>query len=164
MPDSVLDPSVLSDVLSGVVDAVRGEIHGALGTRPYRVYVVTRTWSGPTRGEGSHVETEMELLPPPMVRFTSLHAEAKDAGREEEGSAEISEISLRYSERELWPNFNPLVEWAIRIDDSRGTGWGPRFFFPEAPPRARRGDQAGDGQDWVLQVKRVLDMTSGDVL
>lgn len=162
MPDAVLNDEVLGDALVGAVDDIRREVHGALGTRPHRVSIVTRTWSGVRRGEGSPTATVLELDPPPKVTFLGLRNELRPGGREEEGDVLLTEVSLRYTEAELQPSTAKNVEWAYRIEDAHGQGVAPRYFTPIRPPIARRGDHRGDGTDWAITLKRVTDFGEHD--
>lgn len=162
MPDAVLDTDLLGDALVGVVDEVRREVHGALGTRPHRVTIVTRTWSGARRGEGTPTETALELDPPPRVTDLALRNELRPGGREEEGDVLLTEVSLRYTEAELMPSSERNVEWAYRITDAHGQDLRPRFYVPARPPRVRRGDHPGDGIDWAIALRRVTDFGAND--
>ena len=70
---STLTPGLLADELIGVVDIVRTAVHDALGTRPYTVHTVLRTWSGTRPGDGTVIEVETELVPPPSVPNLGSH-------------------------------------------------------------------------------------------
>ena len=92
----------LVDELIGVVDEVRGTVHGALGTRPYRVYLLRRSWDGGRPGVGNFTDVETEILPPPMVR-PAIDKQLRPAGPEEEGNVVLTDISLTFTEAELYP-------------------------------------------------------------
>lgn len=163
MPNSVLDPTLFADALAGVVDLVRGTIHTALGTRPYAVSIVTRTWSGSIVGEGTPSTSTLTLTPPPKVTFEGLHHELRAAGREEEGNVELTGVSLTYDEIELAPNpTNGRVEWAYKIVGSHGHHERDGYYTLAADPIARRGDHEEDGSDWLIRLKRVQDFGSTD--
>lgn len=51
----------LAEDLRPTLDACRS-IPGELGLHPYRVYVVTRTWSGASPGHGTATDAETEIL------------------------------------------------------------------------------------------------------
>ncbi len=72
MPRS-LNPGLLSDVLIGVVDSIRRVVHSALGTKPYRVEIVTRRWSGERRGEGISSDNVLTLDPVPGISRSSSY-------------------------------------------------------------------------------------------
>ena len=52
--------SLVSDILADI-DAIRGDIPGYIGLRPFRAYVVTRTWSGGRVGQGAPTTTTTEI-------------------------------------------------------------------------------------------------------
>ncbi len=154
---SELQPGVLADELVSVTDEIRGAVHGALGTRPYRVWVVRRSWSGGRRGVGEPVDTETELLPPPRVRRSpQLEKRLRPAGPEEEGDITLTEVSLTYSEDELYPAARTEnAEFFYRLDEGHGHDARPRFFVPREPPQARRGDSQRDAIDWRIELRQV---------
>jgi hypothetical protein len=163
MPNSVLNPALFADALVGVVDLVRGTIHTALGTRPYAVSIVTRTWSGSIVGEGTPSTSVLTLTPAPKVTFEGLHHELRPAGREEEGNVELTGVSLTYDELEIAPNpTNGRTEWAYRIREAHGQHARDRYYTLAAPPVARRGDHEEDGSDWLIRLKRVQDFGAVD--
>lgn len=74
-------------------------IAGELGFRPYRVYVLTGSWSGQHTGEGSETETETELTEAggqsPKVRF--LNDEEIAVGQLVAGTVAIGPITPAFS-------------------------------------------------------------------
>ena len=59
-----------ADALKRLAHRVRA-IPGRMGLRPFRVYVVTRTWSDELAGEGGYTDDETEITEsgkPPKVR------------------------------------------------------------------------------------------------
>lgn len=162
MPTSVIDPNLFADALVGVVDDIRGLIHGTLGTRPNRVFIVTRTWSGSLVGDGTPASVEMELLPPPMVT-EAVRYELRPGGREEEGEVVLTNVSLTYSEGELAPTVpNNRTEWAYKIIEAHGQASAPRYFTLAEPPVVRRGDHADDATDWLIKLRRAQDFGAVD--
>jgi hypothetical protein len=159
MPDSVLNSDRLADALVGVVDEVRSLIHAELGTRPNRVWLVRRSWSGPEVGEGSPTDTEVEILPPPRVTDLALRATLRPAGREEEGDVLLTEVSLRYSEAELYGPTDKRTEFRYRIDEAHGQARKSRFFVCKSNPLPRRGDQPGDQSDWAITLHATEPLT-----
>lgn len=158
MPDSVLNSARLADALVAPMDEIRSLIHAELGTRPHRVWLVRRVWSGIEVGEGLPTETAVEILPPPQVTYLALRAELRPAGREEEGDVLLTCVSLRYAEPELYPSADARTEFAYRIDEAHGQGRQARFFVPARPPTARRGDHAEDQTDWAITLRAVEPM------
>jgi hypothetical protein len=49
-------PQTLLEQLGPEIARIRGEVHGCVGTRPYRVFVVVRGWSGGEPGRGTAEE------------------------------------------------------------------------------------------------------------
>lgn len=163
MPTSVINPALFADALVGMVDEIRSLIPTALGTRPYAVAVVTRTWSGTLVGDGTATSVVLPILPAPKVTFEGLHHELRPAGREEEGDVELTGVSLTYSETELAPTVaSNRAEWAYRITEAHGQAARTRYYTLAAPPVARRGDHAGDASDWLIKLKRVQDFGAVD--
>lgn len=157
MPDAILDPTLLADALVGVVDDVHGAVHGALGTRPYRVSVVTRRWSGSHTGEGTCVDSVMPIEPPPEVirggtnRFGPAGAEGKN-------SVTLREVSFRYVEAELYPQDNPAnVETVYMLERTFGGGANSdqEFFTAENSPTPERGDLPGDRIGWLVKLHEI---------
>ncbi len=147
--DSAIDRTLLGDALVDVVDDIRRSVHGALGTRPWAVAIVTRTWSGGRRGVGTPSIRILELDPVPRVERV-----AKDrmgpAGREAAGSVTLSEVSLRYSQAELEPKIADGVEVAYRLTELRGQRQSPKWYTISGSPVPRRGDKEQDKTDWYI--------------
>jgi hypothetical protein len=163
MPTSVINPALFADALVGIADDIRGLVHTALGTRPYAVAVVTRTWSGSLVGDGTPTSVVLPILPAPKVTVAGLHHELRAAGREEEGDVELTGVSLTYAEAELAPTVpNNRTEWAYRITEAHGQAARTRYYTLAAPPLARRGDHEGDSSDWLIKLRRVQDFGATD--
>lgn len=154
MPDAVLDPEVLADALVGVVDDIRREIHGALGTRPYITTVVTRRWSGQRVGDGTPTDSFMVLDPPPCVD-RSGGDRLGPAGRESIDTVTLTGVSLRYTEAELMPAVSPGMEVVFMLESASGGRLKQEFFTIDSDPIPRRGDRAGDGSDWKIKLREV---------
>ena len=162
MPGASLTGGVLGDALVGVVDDVRRAIRGALGTSPHRVAIVTRTWSGGRRGEGTPRTTATELDPPPVFTDLSVRRVLRPTGGEEEGDAILTGVSLRYTEGELSPPQRDDTEVAYRVTDAHGQGQRPRYYVLAAPPKPRRGVNPGDATDWLLVLRLAADFGADD--
>lgn len=155
--DTATDDGLLSDVLIGVVDDIRRDVHGALGTRPWSVTVVHRTWSGGERGVGHPNVRQLELDPDPSVARVTKDRMGP-AGRESAGTVVLSEVSLSYTEKELDPGADQGGEVAYVLRDNRGTMQRPRWFVLAAAPVPRRGDRPGDDVGWYILLNETSDM------
>lgn len=147
--DSAIDRTLLADALVDVVDDIRREVHGALGTRPWAVAIITKTWQGGRRGVGHATVHVLELDPVPRVERVTKDRMGP-AGREAAGSVVLSEVSLRYSEAELQPTVLDGNEVAYRLTDLRGQRQTPKWYAIAASPVPRRGDKEGDKTDWYV--------------
>lgn len=156
---SEIKPRLLGDALIKVVDDVRRCVHGALGTRPYRVEIVTRTWSGIRRGEGIASDRVLVLDPIPAVVRTTKDR-LGPGGRERVGGIKLEGISLRYSYGELMPKADNRTEVAWRIVELHGQRQGVRWFTPDGDPVPRRGDKPGDATDWVVALNETAPLSN----
>lgn len=155
MPASTLDNTILADRLVTKVDSIRDRVHGRLGTRPYRVEIVRRTWTGARRGEGTVSDVRTELVPAPAV-LKRVEDRLRPAGLEEEGDLVLRHVSLTWSESELYaPTLADNAEHLYRITGAHGQGLTPRYFVANKPPVPRRGDTPGDDLDWEVSLRRV---------
>lgn len=136
MPGSATIGTSLVDDLLSVVDDLRTELPTDMGIRQWRVFVVRRTWSGDERGQGTYTESELELVPRPVVRFGGLSHKSNPEGRDEDGDVVLTEVSLTYTETELGGDgtFADNVELFYRLDDAMGQGTPSRIFVPRKPP------------------------------
>lgn len=160
MPNAPLS-RLLADRLVGVVDRIRDRVHGALGTRQWKVEILTRTWSGSMAGEGNSITTILELLPNPQVRINTSDR-LGPAGREPKGSIILSEVSLSYTEAELQPKLDARCEVAYRLTDMRGQRLDVKWGVLSDGPLTRRGDKEGDRSDWYLVLNESSPMTNLD--
>lgn len=152
---STTQPSLFADAMIGVVDSIRGAIHGALGTRPWSVAIVTRTWSGGRVGVGTPSDAVMELQPTPMVSKITRDRFGP-AGRESSGQVQLTEVSLAYTELELVPKLAPGQEIGYRVREIHGQQQADRWYVVSGGPTPRRGDKSGDNTDWYI----ILEQTS----
>lgn len=124
----VLQPErTLVESLGDVVDDLR-QLYTDFGARPYRVFSVVCEWSGGETGRGVvSVISEREFLPTPKVWIGGGQKVATAAGVMREGSAELREISPRYTEddiaalfpRALGPAQLAFIE--VRMDNRDGS-------------------------------------------
>ena len=87
----------LADDLLPVLAYCRA-ISGGMGLRPFRVYVVTRTWSDEPAGEGGHTDAETEITEsgqPPMVR--TMKGEEIALNNLDNGSIRIGPITPEHA-------------------------------------------------------------------
>ena len=159
--NSILQSGLLADELVGVVDGIRREVHGALGTRPWKVDIITRRWSGDTCGEGNATIQVLELDPTPMVR-RSTRDRLGPAGREASGSLIMTGVSLRYTEEELQPKVDARTEVAYRLTELHGQRQKTTWYVLSASPVPRRGDKRGDETDWYLVLNETSAMGDAD--
>lgn len=84
-----------------LVDELR-QLNTDFGLRPYRVFSVVVAWDGGAVGRGTpRVVSELEFLPTPLVNLKPLRKEMRAAGKIEQGSAFLSELSPRYTEDDI---------------------------------------------------------------
>jgi hypothetical protein len=104
---------------------------------------VVYRWSGGADGLGDlELVSELEFLPTPRVDLTPLRSEIKSAGEVTRGSVELSEISPRYTERQiqvalidraLEPGEVAFVE--VRVDARDGSSVRRRITIADVPWR-----------------------------
>lgn len=153
---STLDEDVLVDSLVPTVDSLRGDLHAAFGVRHFRVFVVSRTWSGGLPGLGTFTDVEEEILPRPMVEpFTELKYKLEPCGLTEAGYVKLSEISLAYSEPDLVGESEEDTQILWRISEGQGQNTATRYFFPKGPPYPDRIKTIG----WLIGLMRVQEST-----
>ncbi len=150
MPGSATIGTNLVDSLLGMVDELRGDLHTAMGVRQWRVFRVTKTWTGPRRGEGTASTVELEITPSPLVS-QDLRNQLTPQGLDEAGALYVSEVSLTYTEDELAPVATALQEILYVLRDAHGQSIQDRTFYLTAPPLPDRTDSIG----WILKMARI---------
>jgi hypothetical protein len=158
---SIIDRQKISDKLIDVVDGVRRKVHTALGTRTYRVQIVSRRWSGGSVGQGTPHVKILEIDPRPRVTRSEGNRLAP-GGQENQGTASVDQISLRYSAEELQPPEEPGLEVAWRVVDTGGQRQADQWYLLSADPVTRRGDLQEDSTDWRVVLKQTSPMTDFD--
>jgi hypothetical protein len=158
VPDANLKRGTFVPTLSKALDSIREAVHGALGTRTYRVYVVRRRWSEGRVGSGEPTDTRLELAPRPLVKRVN-HDRLGPAGREREGDVTLTEVSLSYSFDELDPKTDKSSgeESFYVVRDVSGSGQLDGFYVVDGAPLPRRGDNKGDNCDWYVHLRRTSD-------
>lgn len=155
MPTATLDTTILVDRLVTKVDTIRDRVHGLLGTRPHVVQTVVRTWTGARKGEGAASDVRTTITPAPLV-MTAVEDRLRPAGLEEEGDLVLTQVSLTWTESELYaPTLTDAQEFYYRITGAHGQGLRARYYVPHKPPVPRRGDNPGDDLDWRVYLRRV---------
>lgn len=150
---SILYDNLVDDLLP-VVDELRGDLHPVFGSREYKVFIVRRTWSGFSRGDGQKTEAKVEIFPPPLVTHKEgLHYALTEEGKFEEGTLIISEISLaNYQEDDLTGGDIPAnQEFFWVLQDAWGQGIRSRAYVLQAPPQPDRLKSIG----WIVKLRRV---------
>lgn len=157
MPGSaILDPDVLIDsLIEDVVDGLRDELHPQFGVRPFRVYTVTRVWSGGYEGEGEFTDTEVELTPQPKVHpFSDLRRTQEPCGFDMAGAVKLTEVSLTYTQAELLACEAPAgTQHLIKIAEAHGQAQAPKYFGHARAPYPDRDKDIG----WVLYLTLIED-------
>ena len=148
-----LEPTLVEE-LGEVADDLR-QLATDFGARPYRVFAIVVAWSGGEVGRGTQeVFSETELLPTPYVDLSTLRYVVTSAGRTDNGTVQLFEVSPRYTQddietlfyRDLQLNEQHFIE--IRMDGRDGVD--PvrhRFVITGVPFRD------ADGFQWVLTLK-----------
>lgn len=156
MPNATFTPGLLTDDLVELADDLR-DIYAELGARPFRAFVVMRTWAGARAGEGAMTEVVTEILPPPAVLVAGLRGDLRPAGLDEEGDIVLSEVSLRWTEPELYsPALLDNQRHMFRLDGAHGQAIRSRFYVPTQPPTPVRGDTMRDDVlSWSIELSRV---------
>lgn len=138
----------LIDSLVPMVDSLR-HLHDSFGTRPYKVTLVRTQWSGGRRGLGTEaLVSEVDLDPTPKVTGiggTSFDLSA--VGLSEDGGVTVSQISLSYTESELFPDLGPDEQFWYEVSLKSDASHRMRFF-PAAKPE-QRPTEVG----WVIHLK-----------
>jgi hypothetical protein len=154
MPGSaIFDTSLVDSIYQDVVDGVRLDLLPEMGIRPYRVFVVRRTWSNYRVGAGHPTDIATELTPIPRVHeWSTLRYNQQACGILEEGDVKITECSLSYTHSEIGANEPSEGEQImLRIDEGHGQQTHSRFFVHAAAPFQDR----EEGMGWVLQLRKV---------
>lgn len=122
-----------------------------MGVRQWRVFTVRRTYTSGTVGEGSFVDTEVEILPQPLVASNDLLSQPIPAGLDEMGTITLTEVSLTYTEPELKLPFVAGSEAFYVLRDAHGQLIAPRYYQLMEPPKPDRVKTIG----WILKLKLV---------
>jgi hypothetical protein len=152
---AVLGDNLVDSLVTDVIDGLRRDLHPQFGVRPYRAWLVTRTWSGeiPGEGEGTPVDIEVELDPQPRVMaWGGYEIELDKCGLDEAGEIVLKEVSLTYTHAELTGGaLAPNQEFFIKLTEAHGQGNPVRYFTHTRPPFVdREKDMA-----WILWLRKV---------
>lgn len=123
--------------------------------------IVTRHWSSGVVGDGTPAVSVLEIDPRPLFTRDDTDRLAP-GGREDAGSATLTQVSLRYSAEELQPPTPPGTEVAYRVIDTGGQHQPDQWFVIASDPRSRRGDLQEDSSDWRIKLKQTSAMTNFD--
>ncbi len=157
---ATLNDDLLVDSLVPTVDALRNDLHAAFGVRHFRVFVVTRTWTGAMPGLGTYTDVELELSPRPLVEpFTELKYKLEPCGLSVAGYIRVKEISLTYTEDELGAPDVPAenVQRFWKISEGHGQSTQTRYFTLKGPPYPDRIKNIG----WQAQLQ-VIEQSAAD--
>lgn len=143
-PEQVVG-STLLDGLGPLVDCLRG-LNTTLGARTYQVQLVWTRWTGGSRGRGQETLVQvLPLLPTPKVSaLKAISLELTNAGQNEQGQLEVSELSPSYTEDLLMGRDGPVVRgqdlppdmqfWWEIYQPEPGVTSPRRRFFPKSAP------------------------------
>lgn len=156
MPGSAaFGDNLIDSIYADVVDGVRSDLLPEMGIRPYRVFLVTRTWSGGEVGGGEATDVVVEFDPIPRVHNwnDSIVTRLEPCGTIEEGDVIISEMSLSYTHAEIGAGTveAPGVQVMIRIDEGHGQQTATRFFTHKHAPYIDREQTMG----WLMHLRLV---------
>lgn len=160
MPEAELDSELLTDALVQAADDIRRAVHEALGTHPYKVSQIVRRWSGGRTGLGTPQDTVFVPDPQPTIKKTSAFRHGP-GGYEKRYDAVLTGLSLRYSERELWPKGGGDTEVVWVVEEALGNAQDAEFYTV-SDLNARRGDTPGDDIDWRMELKTVQPLSPFD--
>lgn len=148
----------LIDSLVPTIDCAR-DLYTSLGLRTYQVSLVWTRWSGGERGVGQEtVALVRTVLPTPkLAGLGGVQIELKELGSSEQGSIELSQISLSYSEDMLLGRAGVVPEgqpipfdvsffWELALPLGGGHSI-RRRFTPSSPPERR-----GGSLDWLVRL------------
>ena len=155
MPDALLDKHRNPvDAISGAADRIRMRVHERMGSRPYRVSIVIRRWSGEKTGEGTYVDEVKVLSPTPEIVRGGTNR-LGPGGQEGTNRVTIRDVSFAYTEAELYPKDLPANAELVYMLE-RQFGGAPNasqeFFALENSPTPERGDRQGDRLAWSLKL------------
>lgn len=161
MPGSATKGTNLVDELAfEVVDALRDELHTDLGVRQFSVFTVRRTYTLGVSGEGDFTDTEVEIIPQPLVEPYRTRFELEPCGLDESGLVKLREISLSYTEAELTGGYgaNQVIdpdaeEWLIKITDAHGQEISDTYWIVDRRPYPDRVNDIG----WLMELRRASD-------
>lgn len=84
-------PSIIEDVLA-CTDEILG-IRDDIGAVKHPIYVLTRTWSGTERGNGTPVDSIEQILPTPYIVDLFANIRLREGGKVQEGDLMMKTIS-----------------------------------------------------------------------
>lgn len=162
-PSTPRRPRTLLEELACDVAAIKGDVYGWAGTRPYRVFVVVVGWSGGEPGRGTREElrrTELGCGPgcqggvtPPAVLLEGTFARSQH-GLVEQGRAVLEELDPRYTEAQLvnygrcGPDEQTYIEITQDERDGDAADRPVRRYLIDGPP-FRDTDQVS----WVMRLR-----------
>jgi hypothetical protein len=153
---AILDPDQLVDGLVDDIDDLR-ELADEFGTRPFRLYTVTRSWDEGVIGEGEMSDSLEELRPPPKVDpFLDLGYRLQPCGIDEAGVVRLTEVSLANTYQDLVghapdQDLEPGVERLFLLRENYGQAQPDRLFVLDRSPGPDREKTIG----WVLWLRKV---------
>lgn len=150
---AILGTNLVDSLVVDVIDGIRGALHPDLGVRHFRVFAVTRTYSGEFGGP-DFADVELELDPQPFVMnyttFTTIRSMLEPCGLDEAGMVIMKEISFTYTEAEISgpPADSDTQDFFIKIEEAHGQATVTRYFTPSGPPYPDR----IQGMGWAMKL------------
>lgn len=146
--------SNLVDSLVPVVDEIRTSLNQELGIRAWRMFAVTRTWSGERIGEGEYTETQVEFDDPqPMIgEWDGQELKQMTCGIDDNGSIDAAHVSMTYTHEQVaGGTLGDNQQFYIKLTEAHGQGQPDRYYRHARPPEPDR----RKGLSWNFWLERV---------
>lgn len=140
----------LVDRLIPIVDRIRDRVNDRLvGVRRFRLIRVVRTWSGGEVGDGTTTLAEMEILPRPAIEIGSNRDQMNGFGRVRTGKMTATEISLTYTEADLFPSLTAGQELYYRLVDLNTHEQANTYWHLDKIPDPDRCETVNGNLQWI---------------
>lgn len=146
----------LIDRLISKVDNIRQKVNvEKVGVRRFQLYRVVRTWSGGEVGDGTATIAATEITPAPAITLGKSRDSLSGRGRVERGSMVASQVSLSYSESDLYPALTAGQELYYRLVEMNAEqGASTSYWTLESAPEADRCETPGGDLQWTINFTR----------
>lgn len=144
----------LVDRLIPVVDRIRDRVNDKfVGVRRFKLTRVIRTWSSEV-GEGTATIDNLEITPSPAIEQGQNRDQLNGAGRVENGRMTATEVSLRYTESDLFPSLSPGQELYYRLEELNSHGKHTTYWILDSDPDSDRCETINGNLQWVMDFTR----------